>query len=59
MFQILKNYNSENLLNRQIYKLDDIYGILLKTGKFMNAIDVIHQRMITFFFFNIIEDKLR
>ena len=51
--------NEENLRNSSntfIYD-NDIYGILLKTGKYIHAIDIIYLNIIILFLIKIIYNK--
>ena len=50
MFKVLE-MNKENLLksSNQYNCEDDIYKILLKTGQYINAKDIIYQNLIIFF----------
>ena len=58
MIEILEN-DKENIQNEStIYNCsDDIYGILLKTGKYINAKDNNHQIMKILFLINIIINR--
>ena len=53
MFKIVK-INEEHLRNSSNTFIcdDDIYGILLKTGKYINAADIIYLNMIILFLIN-------
>ena len=54
MFKIIET-NKQNLVNSNTFKCDDdLYGILLKTGKYINAKDMISLNMILLFLITII-----
>ena len=54
MLKIIEK-NKKNLVNSSNeFKCDDIYGILLKTGKYINAKDIIYLNIIILFFIKII-----
>ena len=55
MFKVLED-NKQNIKKAtQNYKCsNDIYGMLLKTGKFINAKDIIYQIIIILFLIKII-----
>ena len=55
MFNIIEK-NQQNLLNSSNTFIcdDDIYGILLKTGKYINAKDIIYLNMMVLFLIKII-----
>ena len=55
MFKVLEN-NKEDLLksSNQYNCEDDIYKILLETGQFINAIDIIYLNRIILFLIKII-----
>ena len=59
MFKIIET-NKQNLENSSnTFICDDIYRILLKTGKYINAKDIIYLNIIILFKINIIWNKLR
>ena len=55
MFNIIEK-NQQNLLNSSNTFIcdDDIYGILLKTGKYTKANDIIYLNIIILFLFKVI-----
>ena len=60
MFKVLEN-NKEDLLksSNQYNCEDDIYGLLLKTGKYINAKDIIYLIIKILFLIKIISNKSR
>ena len=58
MFKVLEN-NKEDLLksSNQYNCEDDIYGLLLKTGKYINAKDIIYLNIGILFLIKIIQNK--